>query len=86
MKAEYHKKFDKQFAKLPKSKRDKVIEAVDLFIDNPLDSKLRNHALTGEWAGFRSISVGGDLRLHLEMIDDQTAFFVAVGTHSQLYR
>ncbi len=86
MKAEFHKTFDKQLAKLPKKRRDKVIDTVGLFLDDPVDTALLNHALTGEWAGFRSISAGGDLRLHFEMINDDTAHFVAVGTHSQLYK
>ena len=86
MKAEFHKTFDKQLAKFPKKRRDKVIDTVGIYLDDPLDVVLRNHALSGEWAGFRSISAGGDLRLHFEMIDETTALFVAVGTHSQLYK
>lgn len=86
MTAEFHKAFDKQLAKLPKYSRDKAIKTVGDFLDNPTKASLRNHALTGDWSGFRSISAGGDLRLHFELIDKDTAYFVAVGTHSQLYR
>jgi addiction module RelE/StbE family toxin len=86
MTAEFHRTFDKQLAKLPKNRRDKVIDTIGVFLDKPTRLSLRNHALTGKWAGFRSISAGGDLRLHFELIDEDTAYFVAVGTHSQLYR
>lgn len=87
MTAEFHKSFDKQLSKLPKKRRDKVIDTVDVFLDKPTKPSLRNHALTGEWTGYRSISAGGDLRLHFEVINDgATAFFVAIGTHSQLYK
>jgi addiction module RelE/StbE family toxin len=86
MRAEFHRTFDKQFAKLPKKRQDKVIAAIDLFLSEPMDSSLRNHSLTGEWAGFRSISAGGDVRIHFEIIDTEIAYFVAVGTHSQLYK
>lgn len=79
-----HKDFEKQLAKLPKKSRDRAIAAIDIFVDDQFNAFLRNHALTGEWTGFRSISVGGDLRLHFEMIDSETAHFVAVGSHSQL--
>lgn len=82
----FHKDFEKQLAKLPKKRRDKVIDTIDLFLDNPDESSLRNHALKGEWTGFRSISAGGDLRLHYEQFSDNSVLFVAVGTHSQLYR
>jgi len=86
MRAEFHKNFDKQFARLSQKRRQKVIDTVGLFIDNPANPALRNHILVGEWTGFRSISAGGDLRLHFELISEDVAHFVAVGTHSQLYK
>lgn len=84
---EYHSRFEKQLIKLPKKQRDKVVDTIVLFLSDQTDSSLRNHALTGEWAGFRSISAGGDLRIHFQITDNNTvAYFVAVGTHSQLYK
>ncbi len=84
---EYYCKFEKQLAKLSQKQRDKVVDAIELFLDNQDKPSLRNHALTGEWAGFRSISAGGDLRVHFQITDNGTvAYFVAVGTHSQLYK
>lgn len=86
MRAEFHKDFDKQLARLPKQRKDKAIETIALFLDQPMAASLRNHALTGQWSGYRSISAGGDLRLHFQFIDKDTAYFVAVGSHSQLYK
>jgi addiction module RelE/StbE family toxin len=84
---ELHRTFEKQLAKLPQKRRDKVIATIEQFLDDPTDPTLRNHELTGEWTGFRSISVGGDLRLHFQITDNDTvAYFVAVGSHSQLYK
>lgn len=84
---ELHRTFEKQLAKLPKKRRDKVISTIELCLDDPTAPTLRNHELTGEWAGFRSISTGGDLRLHFQITDNATvAYFVAVGSHSQLYK
>ncbi len=80
-----HKDFEKQLAKLPKHRRDKVIEAIELFLDKPMAPSLRNHALKGQWVGYRSISAGGDLRLHFEILSGGVFYFVAVGTHSKLY-
>lgn len=83
---EYHRKFEKQLAKLPKRQRDRIIATIVLFLEHPTDQSLRNHALTGEWICFRSRSAGGDLRIHFQITDNGTiAYFVAVGTHSQLY-
>ena len=81
-----HKDFEKQLAKLPKKRRDKVIDTIGLFLDEPMEPSLRNHALTSEWLGYRSISAGGDFRLHFRVIDQNNVLFVAVGTHSQLYK
>lgn len=81
-----HKDFEKQLAKLPQKRRDKVINTIDEFLDDPLGPSLRNHELAGEWAGYRSISAGGDLRLHFKVLDNGTIYFVAVGTHAHLYK
>lgn len=81
-----HKDFEKQLAKLPKKRRDKVVDTIELFLENPTEPSLRNHTLTAEWAGYNSISAGGDLRLHFKILQSNTVYFVAVGTHSQLYK
>ena len=85
MRAEYHKDFVKQFSKLPQKQKARVISATELFLQEPEAHKLRNHALTGEYRGQRSVSAGGDLRLHYIELDGKVVLFVAVGTHSQLY-
>jgi addiction module RelE/StbE family toxin len=78
--------FDRQFKEnLTGREKNQVLDAIDLFIREPFHKDLRNHALKGEWAGHRSISVGGDMRLHFKMLDEVTAHFVAIGTHKQLY-
>ena len=66
--------------------KTKAIDAIELFLDNPDEPSLRNHALTEGWHGYRSISVDNDLRVHFKMIDDNTVLFVAIGRHSQLYK
>ena len=79
--------FDRQFQdRLTNRQKIQVLDTIELFTEEPLHKDLRNHTLKGEWAGYRSISIGGDLRLHFKIIDEQTAYFVAVGTHSQLYK
>lgn len=84
--AKLHKDFERQMAKPPPKQRDKIINAINRFLDNPTERSLRNHPLKGEWQGFHSISAGGDLRLYFKMISENTVLFVAVGSHSQLYR
>jgi mRNA-degrading endonuclease YafQ of YafQ-DinJ toxin-antitoxin module len=85
MKIVYSKTFLKQFDKLPKKKQQKVADAIDLFGIDRFAPSLRLHVLTGEWKNHFSISAGGDLRLHFLDKGSEIYFFVAVGTHSQLY-
>lgn len=83
---DFAKAFDKQFTKLPAKKQKQAKEALDKFIDNNQAPSLRLHGLKGKWQGHYSISAGGDLRLHFRLVDDTTALFIAVGSHSQLYK
>lgn len=86
MKAYFHKTFDDQFKKLPAKQKAKIKKVLTVFLENSEQPTLRNHPLKGEWSTYRSISAGGDLRLHYRTIDESTVLFVAVGSHSQLYK
>jgi addiction module RelE/StbE family toxin len=86
MNVDFTKAFNKQFEKLPSGRQERAKAAVGLFLQDMAHPILRNHALKGEWLGFHSISAGGDLRLHFRMIDENHVLFVAVGSHSQLYK
>ncbi|MBA3723443.1 MAG: type II toxin-antitoxin system mRNA interferase toxin, RelE/StbE family [Candidatus Levybacteria bacterium] len=86
MNVDFTKAFNKQFEKLPQKRQEKAKAAVALFLRDITAPSLRNHALKGEWLGFHSISAGGDIRLHFKVIDQDTVLFVAVGSHSQLYK
>jgi addiction module RelE/StbE family toxin len=84
---EYSKKFIKLLKKVPKKKQDKALQAIDLLLADPTDSRLRLHKLSGQFVDVYSISAGGDLRLHFEfVIVDDLALFIDIGTHSQLYK
>lgn len=65
--------------------RDKTVEQLSVFITDPLDYRLSNHPLTGEWAGCRSINITGDIRAVYKQIDKHTVRFTAIGSHSELY-
>lgn len=81
-----HKRFEKMAAKLPPTAKQKMVERISLFSQNPLDSRLRVHALHTPYKGSFSIDITGDYRAIYELIDDETALFTHIGTHSQLYR
>lgn len=87
MQIRFSPNFDKQFkGRLTARQRNTVLDVLELFQDEPFHKDLRNHSLKGKWLGHRSISVGGDLRLHFMMLHEDTAYFVAVGSHKQLYK
>lgn len=86
MQAVYHSKFKKQYKNLPPAQKKRFAAAISLFMVQPHHPDLYNHPLTGQWKSHRSISFGGDWRMHYKMVGNDTALFVAMGTHSQLYR
>ncbi len=86
MTADFHKSFDKQFVKLNATQKKQATDAIILFLESPMDVSLRNHPLKGEWLNYRSISASADLRIHYRILDETKVLFVAIGTHSQLYK
>lgn len=80
-----HKSFEKDYRKLKPAQRKRIKQAFAIFVTNPMHPDLYNHALTGEWTGYRSISFGGDWRAHYKLVNGE-AVFVACRTHSQLYK
>lgn len=52
---------------------------------DPFHPQLSNHGLHGEYAGVRSINIGGDWRALYRCMEPGVAIFFAVDTHSQLY-
>jgi addiction module RelE/StbE family toxin len=86
MKLRYHKSFQKQVIKLQEAQSKRLKKALKLFQTEPYHESLYNHPLTGEWKGYRSISFGGDWRVHYKPIGNNVALLVTVGNHRQLYK
>lgn len=82
----FHKRFDKMASKLPVKVKMKMVERIMLFSKDPLAYMLRNHALNTPYKGSYSIDITGDYRAIYYLVDDQTAMFTHIGTHSQLYK
>lgn len=84
MKISYSKDFIQQAEKLTPKLKVQLYEHVIIFRDNPLHSKLRNHALKGKYSAYRSINITGNYRA-LYLQEEDEAIFDKIGTHSQLY-
>lgn len=82
----FHKNFTKQLQKCSARDREQVKEKLKLFIADPFNSSLRNHALKGKYFDYRSIDIKGDLRALYKATSLDEAIFVFLGTHSQLYK
>jgi len=87
MKIEYHKNFIKQFERFQRKEQEHVLYTLKIFEKEPFAEQLRNHRLRGKLSRFRSISAGGDIRLHYyeEKPNHIIVVFVAIGSHTQLY-
>lgn len=80
-----HRRFKKRYEKLSASERRRFRNRRDLFLRDPFHPLLNNHALQGEYAGCRSINIDGDLRVIYTEVATDTAHFIALGTHAELY-
>lgn len=85
MKIAFHKNFDKCYKKLPENQQNKTQERLVLFLKDPFEPILRNHALKGKYLGYRSINITGDLRAIYKSISPEECVFVIIDTHSNLY-
>lgn len=82
----FHKRFDKMASKLSPKVKAKMTERITTFSKDPLAYSLRNHALNTPYKGSYSIDITGDYRAIYYLVDENTALFTHIGTHSQLYR
>ncbi|MGH7237152.1 MAG: type II toxin-antitoxin system mRNA interferase toxin, RelE/StbE family [Candidatus Saccharimonadales bacterium] len=86
LKIEYSRKFRKQFARLDTKTRNQFKRRQRLWLKNPYHPQLHLHMLSGEYVGFYSINITGDLRALYQKIGDSYVIFGFIGTHSQLYK
>ena len=85
-KVRFATKFKKQFDKADRKIQKAFDNRLVLFLENPDNPILNNHALIGKFKGSRSINVNGDWRGILSYYSDDEIVFEIIGTHSQLYK
>jgi addiction module RelE/StbE family toxin len=86
MEIKYARQFIKEFEKCPAKIKFSFKQRLDFFIDNKYSPILNNHPLTGEYNNCRSININGDWRAIFREADNGAIiYFLAIGTHSQLY-
>ena len=85
MRIRFHRNFRKNYARLPGKLRTQFKKRLKLFLKDPFDPLLNNQALHGQCRQFRSINVTGDFRALFRMLGDDTAEFVLIDRHGNLY-
>ena len=83
-----NKSFTKDQARVPLS--DKEFQWLCDFVARlnarqALPPEARDHALEGEWKGFREFHIGGDKMVIYRVLGDDVQLF-RLGTHAQLFK
>lgn len=81
----FSSRFRKQHQKANANIKSAFLKRLKIFEQNPHDPILRNHVLSGNYKGFRSINITGDWRA-IYSEKGSIIIFEMLGTHSQLYR
>lgn len=82
----FHQNFEKQYKKLRTGEKNRLKERIGIFIQDEFNPVLNNHPLKGNYKGYRSIDIAGDLRAIYKKTTKDMVIFVTIGSHSQLYR
>ena len=80
------KKAFKKRIKATKSEQD-FWDRLELFINNPYNTQLKTHKLSGKLKGLCSFSIGYDLRVVFYFTKDNPvkAVLVDIGNHNEVY-
>ncbi len=81
----FSKTFTKSYKKLDEKIKSAFGKKLEIFLQNEFDPILRNHMLKGNYEEIRSISITGDFRAHYIILETKDYYFVAIGSHSELY-
>ncbi|WP_085712742.1 MULTISPECIES: type II toxin-antitoxin system YafQ family toxin [unclassified Pseudomonas] len=82
--------FKKSWARYERAGRRDMNEVrkvmVMLFLGEQLPAEYVDHALNGDWSGFRECHIGGDFLMIYENTRPDLITFVDLGTHSELFK
>ena len=85
---EFTNSFNTQRKNAPLEIKEAFLETLALFLEEPNNPFLRNHALRGKLAGYRSLDVTNDWRAifkETQVGELRVIKFFAIGTHKNLY-
>lgn len=86
MKIQLSSRFVKKSKRLSNKEQKILEEKLDIFADNPADSRLKVHQLAGRLKGQFAFSVTFSKRAIFIFADKGVALFIDVGGHDEVYR
>lgn len=75
-----------QILKKDKKLYEKIQRQILLFESNPKHPSLRLHKLSGTLDNMWSLSITMSIRMIYRLISKETAYFIDIGTHDEVYR
>ncbi len=64
---------------------DLTAAVIALAADSLLEPRLRDHALSGDWSGYRECHLRPDLLLNYRKVGDHVLTLIRLGSHSELF-
>ena len=75
-------KFEKKYKKLPDNIKNKAKERELIFRENPFNSKLRTHKLSGKEQNSWSFYVDYSIRIKFIFLSNKEVLFLDIGPHN----
>jgi len=88
LKSIHKKKFEKDIKRLRRQGKDlnKIKSVMNCLVsETPLDHKLRDHALKGEFSDCRECHIEPDWLL-IYLVTDDSIIFIRSGSHAELFK
>jgi mRNA interferase YafQ len=84
----WYKSFTRDFKKITKKKpdlREKLREALELFVRDPYNPLLGTHKLSGKLKGHHAFGLGYDCRVVIKFLDKDKVALISIGKHEEVY-
>jgi mRNA interferase YafQ len=84
----WDKSFTRDYKKITKKKpelKNRLHEALKLFVNNPYHPLLGTHKLSGKLKGHHAFCLGYDCRVVIKFIDKDEVALISIGKHEEVY-
>jgi addiction module RelE/StbE family toxin len=84
----WHTSFTRTFKKAGRKNpeiKDRLQEALELFVRDPYHPMLGTHKLSGKLKGHHAFGLGYDFRVVFKFIDQEEVALISIGRHEEVY-